>query len=279
VSKGLAAVGAAEALAGTKTYLLKGTIEQWEPEQSITPDGEPRMGNDSTFSLLADVAAGTRRIDWERKYTYPQPRVYTCGEIVTPTAGYVEGIDSTGRNKQSLDADPAAHSMSGLRSAAGGHPGARMVAPRARSPRDLRWSGCALGAAHAPLARGAMSVHGSRGDAFESGTRRIPVLQAATIRTWREHCRSSRRAGTGSPWRPRARGKAARRHLRRNWLAPISQREMVSVATSSRAAESGWRRPVALRVTARSPLPVVCWLRVRLRRRWAPRRADPSGSL
>jgi hypothetical protein len=118
VSKGLAAVGGAEALAGTKTYLLKGTIKQWEPEQSVTPDGEPRMGNDSTFSLLADVAAGTHRIDWERKYTYPQPRVYTYGEIVTPTAGYVEGIDSTGRNKQSLDSNPAAHSMSGLRLAA-----------------------------------------------------------------------------------------------------------------------------------------------------------------
>jgi glyoxylase-like metal-dependent hydrolase (beta-lactamase superfamily II) len=68
--------------------------------------------------VLADVAAGTSRVDWERKYAYPQPRVYTFSEIVTPSAGYVEGIDSTGRNKQSLDSNPPAHSMSGLRLAA-----------------------------------------------------------------------------------------------------------------------------------------------------------------
>src|SRR5262245_56616525 len=118
LSKGLAAVGGEEALSATKTFLRKGSIKQWEPEQSVTPGGDPRLGNESKFSVLADAAAGVSRIDWERNYAYPQPRVYKFSEIVTPTAGYVEGIDSTGRNKQSLDSNPPAHTMSGLRLAA-----------------------------------------------------------------------------------------------------------------------------------------------------------------
>lgn len=115
LSKAVAAVGGVEVLAATKTYLLKGSTKQWEPEQSVTPDGEPRLGNESTFSVLADVTAGTSRTDWERKYAYPTPRAYTFSEIVTPSAGYVAGIDSTGRTKPSLDSNPPAHSMSGLR--------------------------------------------------------------------------------------------------------------------------------------------------------------------
>src|SRR5262249_22550551 len=89
VSKGLAAVGGADVLGATKTFLIKGTVRQWEPEQSLSPGGEPRLVNESTFTELADVAAGTSRTDWERKYTYPTPRTFTYSEIVTPAAGYV----------------------------------------------------------------------------------------------------------------------------------------------------------------------------------------------
>jgi glyoxylase-like metal-dependent hydrolase (beta-lactamase superfamily II) len=118
VSKGLAAVGGAEVLGAAKTYLIKGTVKQWEPEQSVAPDGEARYANESTFSVLADVAAGTSRTDWERKYAYPTPRTFTYSEIVTPTAGYVEGIDASARTKPDLDSNPPAHTMSGLRLAA-----------------------------------------------------------------------------------------------------------------------------------------------------------------
>jgi hypothetical protein len=41
--------------------------------------------------------------------------MFTFSEVVTPDAGYVAGIDSNGRTKQSLDSNPPAHSMSGLR--------------------------------------------------------------------------------------------------------------------------------------------------------------------
>ena len=64
------------------------------------------------------MATGATRTDWVRNYQYPAPRSFTFSEIVTAQAGYVAGIDSNGRTKQSREANPPAHSMSGLRLAA-----------------------------------------------------------------------------------------------------------------------------------------------------------------
>jgi glyoxylase-like metal-dependent hydrolase (beta-lactamase superfamily II) len=93
-------------------------VKFWEPEQSHVPGGEMRFANESNYELFTDVATRTTAIDWSRKFAYPAPRVFTFGEIVTPTVGYVSGIDSNGRTKQSMEAKPPAHNMSGLRLAA-----------------------------------------------------------------------------------------------------------------------------------------------------------------
>jgi glyoxylase-like metal-dependent hydrolase (beta-lactamase superfamily II)/predicted small secreted protein len=118
VGRAVQAMGGAEALAGVKTISVKGTVRQWEPEQSIAAGGEMRHANDATFEVATDVGAQATRIDWVRNFVYPSPRTFTFTEIVTPEAGYVAGIDSNGRTKQSLDSNPPAHSMSGLRLAA-----------------------------------------------------------------------------------------------------------------------------------------------------------------
>jgi len=112
------ALGGGDKLAGIKTLSVKATVKQWEPEQSNAPGGEMRFACESTLDAVFDVASGATRIDWVRKFAYPAPRTFTFTEIVTPDAGYVAGIDSNGRNKQSLDARPPAHAMSGLRLAA-----------------------------------------------------------------------------------------------------------------------------------------------------------------
>src|SRR5438876_3925186 len=80
--------------------------------------GEMRLANESTFEAATDVASGATRIDWVRNFHYPTPRTFRFSEIVTPDAGYVAGIDSNGRTKQSLESKPPAHAMSGLRLAA-----------------------------------------------------------------------------------------------------------------------------------------------------------------
>ena len=118
VARAVQAMGGADALAGVKTMTVKATVRQWEPEQSAVAGGEMRFANEATLEAVTDVASGASRLDWVRKFAYPAPRTFTFTEIVTPEAGYVAGIDSNGRNKQSLDSNPPAHAMSGLRLAA-----------------------------------------------------------------------------------------------------------------------------------------------------------------
>src|SRR5579859_138750 len=89
------AIGGADALAGVRTLAIKGTVTEWEPEQSLVADGEPRLASESTFEVTSDVGGGATRVDWVRKFAYPQPRTYAFSEIVTPQAGYVAGIDTT----------------------------------------------------------------------------------------------------------------------------------------------------------------------------------------
>ena len=115
VDRAMQALGGADTLGRIKTLATKGTVRQWEPEQSMVAGGEMRLACDSTFDALTDVAARTTRIDWVRSFAYPSPRTFRYTEIVTPEAGYVAGIDSNGRTKQSLESNPPAHSMSGLR--------------------------------------------------------------------------------------------------------------------------------------------------------------------
>jgi glyoxylase-like metal-dependent hydrolase (beta-lactamase superfamily II) len=112
------AVEATGAVAGVQTLWVKGTMRQWEPEQSAMAGGEMRLTNDATFEKIVDGASGAARTDIVRKFVYPAPRTFTFSEIVTPQAGYVGGIDSGARNKQSLESNPPAHAMSGLRLAA-----------------------------------------------------------------------------------------------------------------------------------------------------------------
>ena len=115
VDRAVQGVGGADALSGIKTLSVKGTVRQWEPEQSMNPGGEMRFASESQFEAVTDVATGASRTDWVRNFAYPAPRTFTFSEIVVPDAGYVAGIDSNGRTKQSLESNPPAHAMSGLR--------------------------------------------------------------------------------------------------------------------------------------------------------------------
>ena len=115
VNKAVDAMGGAERLGGVKTITYKGTGKQWEPEQSDVPGGEMRFANEMTYEGIFDVQGRASRVDYVKNFAYPAPRTFTYSEIVTPTAGYVIGVDSNGRNAESMKATPPAHSMSGNR--------------------------------------------------------------------------------------------------------------------------------------------------------------------
>ena len=118
VSRAVTAAGGIDKLAAVKTLYVKGTVKHWEPEQSQVAGGEARFAAESIFEAVTDVDARTTSIDWSRKLAYPSPRQFVFTETVTPDVGYVAGIDSNARTKQSLDAKPPAHNMSSLRLAA-----------------------------------------------------------------------------------------------------------------------------------------------------------------
>src|SRR5688572_23295215 len=115
VRRAIDAIGGAERLAGLKTISVKGNVKHWEPEQSDAPGGEPRFGAESTFEFVQDVSRRAARTDWVKNFAYPSPRTFTYSEIVTPEAGFVLGVDSNGRNAQSMKMTPPAHAMSGYR--------------------------------------------------------------------------------------------------------------------------------------------------------------------
>jgi glyoxylase-like metal-dependent hydrolase (beta-lactamase superfamily II) len=118
VNKAVEAMGGAQRLAAVQSVAAKGTARHWEPEQSDLPGGEMRFANEASFDVIQDRKSRVARTDIERRFAYPAPRTYKFSEIVTPDAGFVLGIDSTGRNAQSQKMTPPAHSMSGLRLAA-----------------------------------------------------------------------------------------------------------------------------------------------------------------
>ncbi|TMB25997.1 MAG: MBL fold metallo-hydrolase [Deltaproteobacteria bacterium] len=118
VDRGLAALGGADKVSSLQALTVKGTARHWEPEQSVKAGGEMRLASDSTFVAQRDLANEAARTEWDRKFVYPSPREYKFTEIVTKKAGYVEGIDSTGRTKKDQEANPPRHAMSGVRLAA-----------------------------------------------------------------------------------------------------------------------------------------------------------------
>ena len=115
IDRALVALGGADALRALRSASLKGTVKHWEPEQSHAPGGEARFAAESSFDTTLDFVNRRARIDWEKKFAYPAPRTFKFSEVVTPDAGYVIGIDSNGRNAQNRNANPPAHTMSGLR--------------------------------------------------------------------------------------------------------------------------------------------------------------------
>jgi len=115
VDKAVSAMGGAERIAAIKTISVKSNVKQWEPEQSDVPGGEARFANEATVEVVQDRSRRASRTDWVKNFAYPAPRTFTYSEIVTPEAGYVLGVDSNGRNAQSMKMTPPAHSMSGYR--------------------------------------------------------------------------------------------------------------------------------------------------------------------
>ena len=157
VDRGLAAMGGADKVAGLQSFLAKGTARHWEPEQSIKADGEMRLAGDSTFVLTRDLSKDAAVTEWDRNFVYPSTREYKFREIVTKNAGYVDGIDSTGRTKRDMESNPPRHAMSGVRLAAAQRELRRtspiLLAEMKAHPGDIEADEIAVGQGRMPAVR------------------------------------------------------------------------------------------------------------------------------
>ena len=117
VGRAVQAMGGAEALAGVKTLSMKGTVRQWEPEQSMTRRRRDALrervdvrGRHRCRQRAPPASTGSRN------FAYPAPRTFTFSEIVTPD-GRLRGRHRQQRPQQAEPrrSNPPAHSMSGLR--------------------------------------------------------------------------------------------------------------------------------------------------------------------
>jgi glyoxylase-like metal-dependent hydrolase (beta-lactamase superfamily II) len=118
VDRAVKELGGAEALGAVKSIALQAATQHWEPAQSEVAGGEKRFAGDSTYTQTRDLTSGAARTEWVRKLVYPGTREYRFTEVVVGGSGYVNGIDTTARTKQSQDSNPPAHAMSKLRAAA-----------------------------------------------------------------------------------------------------------------------------------------------------------------
>jgi hypothetical protein len=89
VKEAVDALGGAEALRALKGVAIKAEGKHWEPEQSLVPDGEPRLTDEFAYTVTWDLAQGMARTDWDRMIKYPAATHEVYSEIVTPAAGYV----------------------------------------------------------------------------------------------------------------------------------------------------------------------------------------------
>lgn len=89
VRKAVAAQGGADALRAIKTLAIKGAGKQWVTGQSFQAEGEPRFVGESNYSVSADFANRTIRVDWDRELRLPVPSRGRFSEILFPDFGVV----------------------------------------------------------------------------------------------------------------------------------------------------------------------------------------------
>lgn len=99
IKEAVAAQGGADALRSLKTLVIRGEAKHWEPGQSIRAGGEARFIGDSTFTVSADLANRTIRVDWDRDMKYVVVERLQFSEIVHPTYGVV--VDAQGTRPMS----------------------------------------------------------------------------------------------------------------------------------------------------------------------------------
>src|SRR5919106_6584681 len=89
IRRAVSAQGGADALRAVQTLVIRGVGRQSVTGQAYRAVGEPRFVGESIFTVTADVARRSIRVDWDRELRLPTPSRAKFSELVFPSFGVV----------------------------------------------------------------------------------------------------------------------------------------------------------------------------------------------
>jgi glyoxylase-like metal-dependent hydrolase (beta-lactamase superfamily II) len=108
-------LGGRDKIAAVSTLTIFARHKHWDPQETLVPDVDTRLGGTARFTLTEDVAGNRARYDWVRFRVAPMVRTFIYSEVFAGGVGYVLGEDNIVLSKQAKETVPSLHTMSASR--------------------------------------------------------------------------------------------------------------------------------------------------------------------
>jgi glyoxylase-like metal-dependent hydrolase (beta-lactamase superfamily II) len=115
VATAIEKLGGRDKLAAISTLAIFARHKHWDPQETLLPDVDTRLGGTARFTLTEDIAGNRARYDWVRFRVAPMVRTFIYAEVFAGGTGYVLGEDNIVLSKQAKETVPSLHTMSASR--------------------------------------------------------------------------------------------------------------------------------------------------------------------
>jgi hypothetical protein len=115
VSTAIEKLGGRDKIAAISTLAIFAKHKHWDPQETLVPDVDTRLGGTARFTLTEDIAGNGARYDWVRFRIAPMVRTFIYSEVFAGGVGYVLGEDNIVLSKQAKETVPSLHTMSASR--------------------------------------------------------------------------------------------------------------------------------------------------------------------
>jgi glyoxylase-like metal-dependent hydrolase (beta-lactamase superfamily II) len=115
VATAIEKLGGRDKLAAISTLAIFARHKHWDPQETLLPDVDTRLGGTARFTLTEDIAGNRARYDWVRFRVAPMVRTFIYSEVFAGGTGYVLGEDNIVLSKQAKETVPSLHTMSASR--------------------------------------------------------------------------------------------------------------------------------------------------------------------
>jgi Metallo-beta-lactamase superfamily len=115
VATAIEKLGGRDKLAAISTLAIFARHKHWDPQETLVPDVDNKLGGTGRFTLTRDIAGNRARYDWVRLRVAPMVRTFIYTEVFAGEVGYVLGEDNIVLSKQAKETVPSLHTMSASR--------------------------------------------------------------------------------------------------------------------------------------------------------------------